>query len=148
MSTAKREPKRPSVDANLEGRIKNFKNLTIAALCDITVLVFLIGPLWFSIKFVPSTNSMSFPLRWGSIVVVYLSIITKNAEGLRSFILMRGKLMSELEDEEHSRNWDLDTRITILEDWILANFCVIVGLSTIGFVGQYWIDIITLSIRP
>ncbi|KAF1952772.1 hypothetical protein CC80DRAFT_421714 [Byssothecium circinans] len=55
--------------------------------------------------------------------------------------------MSEIEDEKRSRNRDLGTRTTNLEDWILANFCVTVGLSTMGFVAWYWIEIITLTFR-
>lgn len=147
MSAAKHETNCPPVDQDIERRIRNFRNLTIAALCNITVLVYLVGPLWVTIKAVPSTNSVSFPLRWGVIVLVYLSIIAQNAKALRSFIFLSAKFMSELDDEERSRNPDLGTCITNLEDWMLANFCVIVSLSTIGFVGKYWIDIITLTVR-
>jgi hypothetical protein len=36
--------------------------------------------------------------------------------------------MSEIKKERRSRNQDSGTRTTNVEDWILANFCVIVGL--------------------
>ena len=55
--------------------------------------------------------------------------------------------MSKLEDEKRSRNRGLGKRTANLEDWILANFCVIVGLSTISFMGWYWIEVIALTVR-
>ncbi|PVH90065.1 hypothetical protein DM02DRAFT_685936, partial [Periconia macrospinosa] len=54
--------------------------------------------------------------------------------------------MSKIEHENCSRSRDLGTRTTDLEDWILANFCVIAGLSTIGFVAWYWMKVIKLAV--
>ncbi|ORY15244.1 hypothetical protein BCR34DRAFT_612202 [Clohesyomyces aquaticus] len=64
MSTAKHETNRPLVDYDVEIRIRDFGNFTIAALCDFTVLILLVGILWFWTKAVPSTIPMPFPLRW------------------------------------------------------------------------------------
>jgi hypothetical protein len=147
MSATKHKTSCPPTDQYVERRIQKFKNLTISALCNITVLVYLFGPLWAWIKAVPSTNSVPYLLRWGAIVLLYLGTIAESAKGLQIFILISAKFMRELDNEEQSRNPDLRTRITNLEDWMLANFCVIVGLLTIGFVGKYWIDIITLTVR-
>jgi hypothetical protein len=147
MSTAKHETNCPSVDHDVEKRIKNFGYLTIVALCNITVLIFLVGPLWMLVTASPSIIPMPFNLHCVCIGFVYLAIIAKNEMVLRILIGMREIFLSEIEDEKHSRNRDLATRITKLEDWILAYFCVIVVLSTIGFVGWYWITIITLTFR-
>jgi branched-subunit amino acid ABC-type transport system permease component len=147
MSTAKDETNCPPADQNVERRIKNFRNLTITALCNITVLILLVVPLWMSIPAFPFTYSMSFPLRWVCIVFVYLEFIFKNAKILRILTSIGEVFRSESEREDRSPNPDLGTRITNLEDWMLANFCVIVGLATIYFVGQYWIDVISLTVR-
>jgi hypothetical protein len=40
----------------------------------------------------------------------------------------------KFEDANPSRTRNLETLTIDFEDWILANFCVVAGLSTIGFV--------------
>jgi hypothetical protein len=55
--------------------------------------------------------------------------------------------MSEIKKERRSHNRGSGTRTANLEDWILANFCVIVGLSTIGFVVWNCIEVIALTVR-
>jgi hypothetical protein len=122
MSTAKHETSCPSVDHDVEKRIKNFGYLTIVALCNITVLIFLVGPLWMLVTASPSIIPMPFILHCVCIGFVYLTIIAKNEMDLRILIGMREIFLSEIEDEKHSRNRDLATRITKLEDWILAYF--------------------------
>jgi hypothetical protein len=147
MSTAKHETNRPPIDHDVETRIRNFGNLTIAALGNFTVLVILAGMLWIWIEVVPSTLPMPISLRWACIVLLYLGTIARNAWFFQIVIATTRVRISEIEDEKSSRNRDLGTRTTNLEDWILANFCVIVGLSTIGFVARYWIEVIKLTLR-
>lgn len=147
MSTPMHETNRPPVDHDVEIRIRDFRHFTVAALCNFTVLIVLMGVLWFWIKAVASTFFMPFPLRWACIVFLYLDTIAKNAWLFQSIIAITRIHMSEINDEKRSRNRDLGARTTNLEDWILANFCVIVGLSTIGFVARYWIEVIKLTAR-
>lgn len=146
MSTTKHETNRPQVDHDVEIRIKNFRNFMIVALCNFTSLIFLVGTLWVYIKVVPSTIPMPFPLRWACIMCLYIGTIVENAFFFR-IITMTRIHMSEILDENRPRTQDLGARTTNLEDWILANFCVIVGLSTMGFVAWYWIEVITLTVR-
>jgi hypothetical protein len=61
---------------------------------------------------------------------------------------MAGKhYILELEGNRRPLNQDLGVRTADLEDWILANFCVIAGLSTIGFVVRYWYQVIALTFQ-
>ncbi|CAN9431196.1 unnamed protein product [Alternaria alternata] len=53
----------------------------------------------------------------------------------------------ELEGNKRPQNQDLGVRTNDFEDWILANFCVIAGLSTIGFVVRYWYQVIALTLQ-
>ena len=53
--------------------------------------------------------------------------------------------MPAVEKDKSLRDQDLGTRTTDLEDWMLANFCVIVGLATIDFVVRYWVEVIELT---
>jgi hypothetical protein len=145
MSTAKHETNRPPINHDVDIRIKNFGNLTIEALGNITVLIVLVGMLWFWIEFVPSTPAMPFSLRWACIVVLYLGTISENALFFRIVIATTRVRISEIEVEKRSGNRDLGTHTTDLEDWILANFCAVVGLSTMGFVAEYWIKVIMLT---
>ncbi|KAF2446708.1 hypothetical protein P171DRAFT_383495, partial [Karstenula rhodostoma CBS 690.94] len=144
MSTPKHEPNRPPVDQDIEIRIRDFGNFTIAALCNFTVLVVHVGMLWFSTKAVPSTIPMPFPLRWACIVCLYLK--ARNTWLFQSIIAIKRTKMSDIEHEKRSRNRNSGSHSTNLEDWILANFCIIVGLSTIGFVAWYWVEVIALTI--
>jgi hypothetical protein len=146
MSTTKPETKRHPVDHDIEIRIRDFRNLTIAALGNIITLTIHVGTLWFWIKVVPSTVSMSFYLRWPLIVFLYLGTIAKNASHFQNINAITRLHMSSIEDEKRSRNPDVETRTINLEDWILANFCAIGGLSTIGFVAWYLIEIIKLTV--
>jgi hypothetical protein len=143
MSITKHEINRPQIDHDFEIRIRNFRHLTIAALGNFTVLIVLVAPLWLFIKAVPS----HVPLRWACILGTYLGTMAEKAWLFNIIIAMTRVRISEIENEQRSRNRDLGTRTTDFEDWILANFCVIVGMSTIGFVAWYWIEIIALTFR-
>lgn len=147
MSTAECETNRPPVGHDIEIRIRNFRNFTIVALSNFTVLIVLVGMLWFWIKALPSTIPMPSPLRWACIICLYLSAIARHLWLFQCIIALTRIHRSEIEEEKRSRHRDLGARTADLEDWILANFCVIVGLSTVWFVAWYWVDVITLTAR-
>ncbi|KAH9871553.1 hypothetical protein J1614_005808 [Plenodomus biglobosus] len=147
MSAAKHETNRPPVDHDVEIRMRNFGNFTIAALRKFAILVLLVRTLLLCVKAVPSTMPMPYPLRWACIVSLYLSIIARYARPFQFIIAMTRIHMSEIEDKKCSSNQGFGTRTTNLEDWILANFCVIVGMLTTDFVARYWIEVIALTLR-
>jgi hypothetical protein len=147
MSTAEDETYHHSIDHDVEIRVRNFRIFTIAALRNFTILIILVGIFWVYIEAIPSTIPMPFPVRWICIVCLYLDTIARNAWLIRIIDAIARIHMSKIEDENRSRNRDLGTRTTDLEDWILANFCAIASLSTIGFVAWYWMKVITLTGR-
>mgnify|MGYP007098520103 CR=1 FL=1 len=116
MSTANHETNRPPVDQDVEIRIINFRNFTIAALVNFTVLIILVGMLWFWIEAVPSTIPVPFPLCWVGIVCLYFGTIARNASLFQIIGAIASYHMSEIEDETRSRNRDLGTRTIDLED--------------------------------
>jgi hypothetical protein len=145
MSAARHETNRLPINHDVDIRIRNFGNLTIEALGNFTVLIAHVGILWFWMTTVSSTLDMPFPLLWACILVLYLGTIAKNVLFFRIVIAITRVRISENEDEKRSWNRDLGPHTTNLEDWILANFCVVVGFSTMGFVAWYWIEVITLT---
>ncbi|RMZ67730.1 Zinc finger transcription factor ace1 [Pyrenophora seminiperda CCB06] len=135
MPTTKHETNRPPVKHNVEIRIRNFKNFTITALCNFTVLIVLVGIFWFWVNAIPSTAPIPFHLRWPCIMCLYLGTIARTPPWLlQAIIFIRTEHMSKIDN-------------TNFEDWVLANFCVTVSLTTMGFVGWYWKEIIALTIR-
>ncbi|KAF1997449.1 hypothetical protein P154DRAFT_578870 [Amniculicola lignicola CBS 123094] len=154
-----------STDHDVEIRIRDFRNFTIAALRNFAILIVLVGMLWLCTQAVPSTIPMPillrwlwskavpsaipipFLFRWAFIVCLYLGFIAKNALLFQTIIVITRTHMSDIEEENRSQNRDLGTRTTNLEDWILANFCIISVLSTTGFVTWYWIKVIALTVQ-
>jgi hypothetical protein len=147
MSTATNETNRPPVDHDIEIRIRRFRNSTVMALRNSIVLIVLVLMLWFYTNVIPSTVPIPVPLRWACIVCLYLSSIGSHTWLFHVFIAVTRMCMSEIENDKRPQNHDLETRLTNHEDWILANFCVMASLSTIGFVVWYWIKILTFTVR-
>jgi hypothetical protein len=167
MSTSRHETNRRSVGHDVEMRIERFKNYTIIALINFTTFIAFAGPFWMFITVVPSTmvlpstlpftlpfalpftlsSFMSFALRWTCIITLYYEFITKNQLFFKIMAMTGRHYMLELGNNKRSQNQDLGARTTGLEDWILANFCVIASLSTIGFVVRYWYQVIVLTLQ-
>jgi hypothetical protein len=147
MSTTEHEAHHRSIDHDVEIRVKNFRNATIVALCNFTILIILVGMFWFYIQVVPPSVPIPFPMRWIYIVVLYFHTVSRNAWLIHIICAIARTHISEIEDASRSRTRDLETRTTDFEDWILANFCVISGLSTIALVGWYWVEVIKLTAR-
>lgn len=146
MPTPDREADGPRFDNDVEERIENFKRFFLGAIFDWTLLLFLGGALWLSIDLFQSL-SVPTPLRWAMVILSFFEITTKKSGLTRIFIRWRVSLFDEIESKNRLRNRNLGTRITDLEDWLLANVCAVVCLSTIGFVAWYWSQVIMLTIR-
>ncbi|RYN75874.1 hypothetical protein AA0120_g11790 [Alternaria tenuissima] len=169
MSTSRHETNRRSVGHDVEMRIERFKNYTIIALINFTTFIAFAGPLWICIRVVPSTtftpptvstpftlpftlpfnfsSLMPFALRWICIITLYLGCIQKNWLFFNTIAMAGTHYILELEGNKRPQNQDLGVRTNDFEDWILANFCVIAGLSTIGFVVRYWYQVIALTLQ-
>ncbi|KAH3976342.1 hypothetical protein HBH69_086330 [Parastagonospora nodorum] len=147
MSSTKPKSNRHPSAHNAELRLWNFGVFSIVALCDYTILIIFVGTFWFWIQAIPATVPMPFPMRWACIVAFWLEKISKNAFFFKIITALAAQCISKIEDENHSRDYDLATRTTNLEDWILANFCVIAGLSSIGLTAEYWRRVLSLMAR-
>jgi hypothetical protein len=165
MSSTKHKTNRSPVDYDIEIRIKAFRNYTIEALWNLAALIVLVGPLCLWIKTAPSTIHVpilvrwaipatvpvSFPvpspLRWSLIAVLYFGTMTQNPSLVLVIRIIRMNIIANIEEREHPRTQDLGMRTTNFEDRILAYFCVLICLTTFGFVGRYWLQVIDLTIR-
>jgi hypothetical protein len=147
MSSTKPEFNRHPSAYNAELRLRNFRIFSIVALCHYTVLIILVGTLWFCIQAIPVTIPMPLPMRWVCIVILWLEMTSKIALPLKIIIDLAAQHTSKMDDENRSRDYDLVTRTTNLEDWILANFCVIAGLSSIGLTAEYWRRVLSIMAR-
>jgi len=87
---------------------------------------------------------MQFPMRWVCIVILWLETGRKYALLFEFIVALANHHISKIEDENRSRDHDLATSTTNLEDRILADFCVIAGLSSVGLTGAYWIGVLRL----
>lgn len=141
MSTAQNETNGSPVHQDIETRIRDFGSFAITAFRNFTVLIILVGGLWSFTKVVQSTIHLPFLLRWTLILCLCLNTIAKNAW------LFRIIAMTYVKDQERSQNPNSGKRTTNLENWTLANFCVLVGMSSMGFVAWYWIEVIALTAR-
>ncbi|KAH4085474.1 hypothetical protein HBH98_130390 [Parastagonospora nodorum] len=147
MSSTKPKSNRHPSAYNAELRLSNFGVFSIVALRDYTILIIFVGTFWFWIQAIPATVPIPFPMRWACIVAFWLETISKNAFFFKIITALAAQCISKIEDENHSRDCDLATRTTNLEDWILANFCVIAGLSSIGLTAQYWRRVLSLMVQ-
>jgi hypothetical protein len=145
MSATAHETNPPPIDHDVEIRIKNFRNFTAAALRNFTVLIFFVVTFWVCTRVVPFTISMPFLSRWTCILCLYLGVMVRIALFFRTINKIANRYMPAVEKDKNLRDQDLGTCTTDLEDWMLANFCVIVGLTTIGFVVRYWVEVIELT---
>lgn len=65
---------------------------------------------------------------------------------LHIIIYLTMRHIPEIEEDNHPRDLSPSARTTDVEDWILANVCVIAVLTTISFTAGYWLEVLRLTL--